>query len=285
MANKAKASSKLLGLLLIFFIIVISATVIAISAFQAKSATLTKSVKFIIPKGQSVSAISQRLYDEGLIRSRLAFRFLAYKDKLQSKIQAGSFELSASMSLMEIAKTLTRGTNDLWITIPEGWRREEIAQSLAKQDLDEFDEAEFLRLTTGLEGQLFPDTYLVPKSITSPALVNLFTNTFNTKVKSALASQIAASDLDLKQILTLASLVQRESAGDEEMALVAGILYNRLEIAMPLQIDATLQYAKGYDRSKDSWWSPPLAVDKELNSPYNTYQNPGLPPAPIANPG
>lgn len=280
-----KKSQKIFSFFLIALIILISVVVMAISSFQAKSPTLTKSVKFVIPKGQSISMISQRLYDEGLIRSQLAFRALAYKDNLQTKIQAGSFELAASMNLKEIASVLTRGTDDLWLTIPEGYRREQIAESLARQDLTDFDEAEFLQLTEGLEGQLFPDTYLVPKSISNQALVNLLKNTFTSKVSSGLASELAASDMTLNEVLTFASLVQRESAKDLEMPLIAGVIQNRLDVGMALGIDATLQYIKGYDAKENTWWPHALSADKELDSLYNTYKYPGLPPAPICNSG
>ena len=83
----------------------------------------------------------------------------------------------------------------------------------------------------------------------------------------------------------LASIVEREAREPEQMRHVAGILLNRLEIGMALQVDATLQYVKGYDQARKTWWAPPTAADKQLSSPYNTYENPGLPPGPISNPG
>ncbi|HNV44959.1 endolytic transglycosylase MltG [Candidatus Woesebacteria bacterium] len=285
MKNSPKKPRSFFYFLLIFVIIVISGWAIFISLLQAPNSSDQSTVTFIIPKGEATQNIAQRLKAEGLIRSPLAFRLALYQQGKQTSIQAGSFKLSPSMSVSELTQVLTKGTDDLWITIPEGWRREEIAASLVKQDLSEFDEQEFLVLTDGLEGQLFPDTYLVPKASTTASIVNLLVNTFESKVLTALAEDLASSQLDLNQILTLASLVQRESANEQDMPLIAGILFNRLEINMPLQVDATLQYVKGYSVAEQTWWSNPVAADKNLASAFNTYQNPGLPPQPICNPG
>ncbi len=285
MNNSPKKPPYFMYFLLIFLIIVISGLTICLSLLRAPNSSDQSTVTFVIPKGQATQNIAQRLRAEGLIRSPLAFRLALYQQGKQTSIQAGSFKLSPSMSVRELIQVLSNGTDDLWITVPEGWRREEIAASLVKQDLSEFDEQEFFVLTDGLEGQLFPDTYLVPKASSTASIVNFLINTFESKVLTALAEDLANSQLDLNQVLTLASLVQRESANDQEMPLIAGILFNRLEIDMPLQVDATLQYIKGYSVAEQSWWSNPVAADKNLNSAFNTYQNPGLPPQPICNPG
>jgi UPF0755 protein len=280
-----KKIPKLLLLIIISFFILIGVVITISSLFEAKSLSNPQKVRFVIPKGQAVTIIAQRLEAEKLIKSAWAFRLAIYKNHLTNKIQAGSFELSANMSTWEIAQALTVGTNDLWITLPEGWRREEIAESLAKQGLPFFSADEFLELSKGLEGQLFPDTYLVPREIDAEQLLSLLQNTFNNKVTHALSAVLAKNQLSLNEVLTLASLVQRESALDSEMPLVAQILLNRLAIQMPLQVDATLQYIKGFNQVSGTWWSTPLADDKKLDSLYNTYKYAGLPPGPICNPG
>lgn len=241
--------------------------------------------RFVIPKGQAVSVIAKRLQEAGLIKQAWAFRIVVQVQDLGNAIQAGSFELSPTMSVWQVAHALTVGTDDVWITLPEGWRREEIAESISKQELPNFDTAVFLDLTKGLEGQLFPDTYLVSREVSTATVVSLLQTTFENKIVKGLAKELAASSLSLNELLTLASLVQRESAHDAEMPLVAQILLNRLEIGMPLQVDASLQYSKGYSQTEASWWSTPLAVDKQLASSYNTYMHAGLPPGPIASPG
>ncbi|MBD3279371.1 MAG: endolytic transglycosylase MltG [Candidatus Pacebacteria bacterium] len=253
--------------------------------FQPVDQSNLKTQRFVIPKGQTVKTIGQRLQQAGLIKNPYVFLLAVQSKDWQTKLQSGTFELSPSMSVWQIARELTQGTNDLWVTIPEGWRREELAQSLAEQDLTHFNEAEFLELTTGLEGQLFPDTYLVPKEMSTQTLVNLLLNTFEKKVSQNLASEIEQADHDLTALLTMASIVEREARGQEQMQMVADILWRRLELGMPLQVDATLQYIKGYHETQQTWWAPPTAADKKLDSPFNTYLYPGLPPRPICNPG
>lgn len=277
---------------LCFLVVLILLACLAGSLFQAKSRGDQQSIRFVIPKGQALSIIASRLEDEGLIKSKWAFRLAVYKNDLANKIQAGSFELTPDKNTWEIAQALTMGTDDTWVTLPEGWRREEIAESLSEQGLNSFNVEEFLNLSKGLEGQLFPDTYLVPREITSAQFVSLLKNTFTNKVVSALNEEISASQMSLNEILTLASLIQRESGGEDkdsqeqEMALVAQILLNRLKIGMPLQIDATMQYAKGSsNQDPTDWWPTALADDKKIDSLYNTYKYAGLPPGPICNPG
>lgn len=236
-------------------------------------------VRFVVRPGESVTSIANRLEENGLVRNALVFRITARALEIEKSIQAGSFELRASDSTQEIAQALTKGTQDTWITLPEGLRSEEIAEIVASNDtLSVFSKEEFLEASQGLEGTLYPDTYLVPSAITAPTLVSLLTNTFENKA-AALDSELTADEL------VLASLIQREARTPAQMQLVSGILHNRISIGMPLQVDATLQYAKGQDPDTGKWWNTPLGVDRQLDSPFNTYQNPGLPPRPIANPG
>lgn len=278
-------------LLGIFVLLVLGALATAgfvYTLFQPVNSTQTELQRFTVPKGQAISVIGQRLTDQGLIKHPLVFRFIVQQQNLQNQIQAGSFEVSPAMSPAEIAQVLTEGTDDVWITVVEGWRVEEIADMLERQDLPEFDKDAFLLEATKLEGYLYPDTYLVPKLATSETLLNLFTTTFELKIEQALADEIAAAEAEgksLEEAVIMASLLEREAQGFEDMQHVAGILQNRLDIDMALQVDATMQYVNGYDPIQDSWWVPPTAADKQLDSPYNTYQVTGLPPAPIANPG
>ncbi len=273
------------GVFIAFVLLLAAAIAVIGSQFQPVSSTPQPKVKFVIPKGQAVSVIAQNLKEEGLIRQPLAFRLEVKRNGLEDKIQAGSFEVSPSMSLSEIADTLTTGTNDLWVTLLEGWRREEIADYLDEQELPSFDKETFLEISASSEGMLFPDTYLVPRETTAEQLFSLFTNTFERKITQGLAEEIKASEHDFDDVLVMASIVEREARGLTQMKEVAGILWYRLEIGMPLQADATLQYAKGYNKNEEKWWSVPLGADRQLQSQFNTYTNPGLPPHPISNPG
>lgn len=274
----------LLSLLLLVLLGAVATGVVAwwlISPIQADSQQL-KTV--VVPRGASITAIGQKLTEQGLVRSPLVFRLAVAYLGVGTQLQAGSFELSPAQNVFSLAQDLTQGTQDIWVTIPEGWRTEQIAEYL-QQELDQFDSKTFIELAKPQEGFLYPDTYLVPRQMTAQQMIELLTMTFDKRVLSELGDQFDRTQLSVEEVVTLASLVQRESVGSVEMPLVASVMLNRLEIGQALQIDATLQYVKGYNSTTQSWWSPPLAADKALDSAYNTYQNPGLPPAPIANPG
>lgn len=245
----------------------------------------TSKTQFAIPRGQAVSIIAERLKGKGLIRSSMMFRLVIKQQGLENNLQAGSFQISPNMTPAQIALKLTQGTNDVWVTIFEGWRREQVAASLAEHDLDFFDPQEFLDLTVGQEGRIFPDTYLFAKESTAATIYGVIQSNFEKKVKLGLEDEIKQSERSFNEALIMASIVEREARGAQEMQHVAGILWNRYDIGMALQADATLQYAKGYNEQAQSWWEPPTGVDKKLNSLFNTYLHPGLPPHPVSNPG
>lgn len=256
---------------------------------------------FVIKKGENLTSIAQYLKKENLVRSSLAFRILVLAEGLTGKIQAGSFQLAPTMPAREIAKTLTRGTLDIWLTFPEGWRREEFGRRLVA-NLPDFDYQEFLHLTEGKEGFLFPDTYLIPKEAEPTRVVGIFEANFEEKALPLLRDETEARGLDSRQIVILASIVEREVRQSTDRPLVAGILVKRWENDWPLQADATLQYALANVSCRPpsasggggeipeqafecDWWPKISKKDKQIDSPYNTYQFRGLPPAPICNPG
>lgn len=281
---------KVIKALLIFLVVVIAISAVAGGIFvnsllQPVNPTASEKTRFVVPKGQAIGTIGQRLTDAGLIKNMWVFRILVKQEQAESKIQAGSFLLSASMTPAQIIREMTKGTDDVWITLLEGWRREEMAESLAKMDLPNFDQQEFLDLTKDQEGYLFPDSYLVSKGIDTQGVVDVLSSTFDKKVKVGLADEIKASGKSLNELVTMASLLEREAKGAQQMKTVSGILWNRVGIGMALNVDATLQYIKGYDKVQQAWWTPPLSIDKERTSPFNTYTNAGIPPSPICNPG
>lgn len=244
---------------------------------------------FVVKKGESLSSVAFRLQDEGLIRSGAAFKLLGRMQDLEDKIQAGSFRLKPSQSLEEIIDFLTQGTQDIWLTFPEGWRKEEFARRLAS-NLANFDQEEFLNLAANHEGELFPDTYLLPREASASAVFQFLENNFQKRFDEDLVKQANQAGLSQKEVLILASLVEREAKHGGDRALVAGILLKRLEANWPLQVDATLQYALAEKRCLPTsvdcdWWVTPTATDKKIDSPYNTYIYKGLPPTPICNPG
>jgi len=255
-------------------------------ALQPAAADASESKTFTIAPGTSTTAIANKLESEGLIRSAYAFKFVVWKDKLATKIQAGSFQLTASDHPGEIATALTQGTEDVWVTIREGLRATEIGE-LLDQELANFDSNsdDFAELCLENEGYLFPETYLVPKEYSTASMCNYLRAQFDLTLTDEWLSEIESQGWTLREIVTLASIIEREARNPADMKVVSGILRNRLEIGMPLQVDATLQYAKGYNENTKSWWSSPTAADKAVDSPYNSYTNTGLTPGPISNPG
>lgn len=280
---------KILKIFIVFLLLIVlgvlSAGFYVTEQLKPADPSKTERTAFAIPKGQSISGIGKRLQDAGLIRNANVFRFVVWQQRLGQKIQAGSFLISPSMSTTEVAHQLTLGTNDVWIKVLEGWRREEIADMLAEQSLPNFDKQEFLTLTKNDEGYLFPDSYLVRKDADAQSIRAVLHDTFEKKITRGLAAEIKNSSHDFHDVVTMASIVQREARDFDQMKIVASILWNRQQLNMALNADSTLQYMKGYDPIQHTWWPEPLQDDKAKVSPYNTYLNPGLPPAPIANSG
>ena len=236
---------------------------------------------FVVKKGENITSISNRLEEAGLIKNRIAFKLLLYRMGITNKIQAGDFRLSASMPSRQLADQLTHGAIDVWVTLPEGLRREEIGLLIVKA-LPDFDYDLFLELTAVKEGQLFPDTYLFPKDIAPETVVKILTDTFTAKFNPDMTAQSAQIGLTPDEVVTLASIIEREAKHSPDRAIVAGILLKRLSAGWPLQVDATIQYALG---RPENWWPVVVKADLAVKSPYNTYLNKDLPPAPICNPG
>ncbi|MGB9879862.1 MAG: endolytic transglycosylase MltG, partial [Anaerolineae bacterium] len=188
------------------------------------------------------------------------------------------------------------------VTIREGLRAEEIAHLLATEGL--VDQEEFIRLVRDdtfhydflrdrpetapktLEGFLFPDTYEFPVNITATALIDTMLQNFDRRVTIEMRKQALDQGLTLFQVLTLASIVEREAVVPEERPIIASVYLNRLRRGIYLEADPTVQYAKGYDPQTGSWW-PHLSLEelRAVDSPFNTFIHPGLPPGPICNPG
>lgn len=241
-------------------------------------------IVFVVNPGEGISSISKRLESEHLIRNRYVFYLEVKRLNLEKQVQAGDFRLKQSMGTDEIAKNLTFGMLDVWVQIIEGVRSEEIAAQL--KDKFEGYNASWATKLKEQEGYLFPDTYLIPKNADITDITNLLTSTF-AKRTATLKAQPNKNGLSFSQSVILASIVEREAPGNEtDRKLVAAVLLNRYKLGMPLQADATVQYALGYSQAEKTWWRKNVTqTDLQLNSPYNTYKVAGLPPFPIANPG
>ncbi len=251
--------------------------------------------RFVITKGASASQIGNKLKEEGLIKSSLVFKIYVQVSGNSDKIQAGEYRLPTNLSLPELVATLLRGPLEVWVTIPEGLRREEIVErfiqalSLVGEEAKMFQD-KFLLISNNKEGFLFPDTYLFPKSASASAVVKKMLNTFDKRVDSQIERDLRNKDMGLNEMVILASIVERETGTETEKPIIAGILLKRLEENWPLQADAAVQYAVAsakcrMSNAKCDWWQLLDKDDLAISSGYNTYKFKGLPPSPIANPG
>lgn len=236
---------------------------------------------FTVEQNVGVKAIAEELKHDGLIKNPTLFYLYVKQSGLDKKIQAGDFRLSPSMSSKQIAKSLTKGMLDILVTIPEGKRASEIA-AILKEKIPTYDPSWDAKLQEN-EGYLFPDTYFLPHNVSIDTIITTLRSTFDERMKSVDTSRTTLSQ---EQLVILASMIEREAKHAEDRPLISSVMHNRLAIGMPLQIDATIQYALGYDQVEQTWWKKGLTTtDLKIVSPYNTYTNPGLPPTPICSPG
>lgn len=243
---------------------------------------------FTISLTNSKSDIVDKLKSQGLIKNTFAFN-LASKLKGSKDIQAGGYYLSKDMDIWQMLQHFSSGPEMKWVTVPEGLRKEEIGQRLQKaldwsdQDLIDWNEKYTAMKFDYLEGVYFPDTYLIPVSDKPIDVAKRFTNHFN-EVFAPYFQKFQDKDMLWTTGLRFASVIQREAASKTDMPLISGILWNRLDQNMKLELDATVQYARG--ETSTGWWAPIKASDiTDIDSPYNTYEYEGLPPHPICNPG
>lgn len=262
-----------------FLALLVTVTIVALLGFwwysteilPANSANSTK-VSFIVAQAEPASQVVTDLAARGLIKSAFVGKIYLRLSGIGPKIQAGSYMISADEPMQTILFELTSGPADVWVTIPEGFRREQIADRLTAKlagPNGQFDSASFVIKTASLEGRLFPDTYLIPASATADQIITMLTANFAKKVGNVTQDQ-----------LVLASLIEREAKADAERPIIAGIITTRLEAGAALDIDATIQYAMGTTRD---WW--PQVYSTKLASLFNTYLHAGLPPRAICNPG
>jgi UPF0755 protein len=237
---------------------------------------------FIVKDGEGVREISNNLKAKGLIKDPIVFFLYTRMMGLDKQIQAGDFRLNPAMNMSQVASNLTHGTLDIWVTIPEGLRAEEIADIL-KTKVPNYNES-WRAVLDANEGYLFPDTYLIPRDADVNTIVNLMRGNFDKKYASVKDSK--TTTLTDAQTITLASIIEREAMFAQDRPLVASVFINRLNIGMALGSDPTVMYALGYQGDTKTWWKKDLTADDLLiNSPYNTRKNAGLPPTAISNPG
>ena len=244
-------------------------------------------VQFVVHPDESMDQVADELHSEGFIRSRTIFSIVIHTLGVGRPIIPGGYNLSAQMDIWTLAGALLQPPPMVFFTFPPGWRKEQIADKLVKTlgwtpaQKDEWLTVDTAPSTSFVEGVYYPDTYLIPSGASPAYVANMFITRFQ-QVFAPYASEAQQQGIPWTEVVTLASMLEREAAGAEDMPLIAGIMLNRLHDNMALQIDATLQYAKG---TEGNWWPVPTSADKSLQSPFNTYLHTGLPPHAIAEPG
>ena len=261
------------------------------------------SVTFIVETGETAVGIAERLEGLQLITDANLFRrFLQYHG-LDASLEAGEYQLRRNMTMREIAEALQHSrTVEVIITIPEGWRAEQVADLLTAENImdgsvflaavrqgDVVDHALLADRPPGatLEGYLFPETYRLPAQATPEDLLTRMLDTMQARLPIGWEGMASAQGLTLYKVLTLAAIVEREAVVPEERPLIANVYLNRIQQGMYLNADPTVQYAMGYQPETGQWWKTPVTLEEyeNVNSPFNTYLYPGLPPGPIASPG
>jgi UPF0755 protein len=265
---------------------------------------------FKIAPGETAAMVSERLLDQGLITDSNLFRLYMRYYGIDQRLAAGDFEVAPNMTMPEIAQRLQRArVQEIAVTIPEGMRAEEVADLLNVKSIMDGDA--FLALVRGgsasakamgdypflpdsltsLEGYLFPDTYRLPARATPADLIRRMLDNFGQRVTPDVLLPASQAGRNVSQVIILASIVEREALRADERPLIASVYWNRVSGACSaetggayLQADPTVQYAAG--RPGEWWWKPPsVEAYQEIQSPFNTYLRPGLPPAPISSPG
>jgi UPF0755 protein len=256
---------------------------------------------FEVEMGESVNSIAFRLQEMEIIRNSNAFRLYLIYAGLDKSIQAGKYQLSPALNAIQIARRMQDATpSEVTFQILPGWRLDEIAAALPTSGL-QFTPESFLKVARrpdasilpagfpnlkSLEGFILPGEYHLKRDIPLEAFLVTVLQQFDEQVPQDMRDAYKQHGLKLTEAVALASMVQREAMVEDEQPIIASVFYNRLAEGMRLESDPTVQFALGYNKKQATWWTNPLSSDDlQIDSPYNTYLNGGLPPGPICNPG
>lgn len=266
---------------------------------QKSDVTAGQQVEVTIPEGATTAAIADQLFEADVIADVKDFKKAAKAKGVDSALKPRTYQLVTLMDTDELLTTLSEGPGvyGTKLVVPEGTRLEELAATVEEElkiPADDFlaqarnasayeEDYPFVAdaYDGSLEGFLFPKTYDVPEGADADAVIRMMLDQFETELADAGLSTDGANDLSLAEIVTIASMIEGETSDPDELATVSSVIYNRLDQGIALQIDATVVYALGDDYSGGAVTYDDLEVD----SPYNTYQNAGLPPGPINSPG
>lgn len=246
----------------------------------------------------SVGYVAKQLKDAGIIKYKGLFELYCSVSHAKTKIDPGTYELSTNYDYRALVKKMQVGSGAMVttkVTIPEGYTMEQIFHKLEDENVCSYDDLmdaaanysynySFIDQSMQgdakrLEGFLFPDTYEFYQGMQASSAINKFLENFHDRITAEMLEKADERGMTMQEVVTVASMIEKEAANDDERAMIAAVIYNRIEAGMPLQIDSTIMYV--LPEHKDV-----LTVeDTKIDSPYNTYQNKGLPPTPIANPG
>jgi UPF0755 protein len=264
----------------IIFVLFLSAFTFSLVSSCRNTNEAEENIEINIRKGEGVAVIAQYLKEKKLILSKTLFLFLTEITKSQNKLKAGLYSFSKKDGVFKILKSLKNGSKNLLrITVPEGNNIKQTAEIISRVlpiNKDKFIEIAQL---DNLEGYLMPETYLVNSNMSEKDLIVMMRNEFEKKLSADMRQKAAEIKKSLKDIIILASIVEKEAVKAEERPIIASVFYNRLDKGIPLQSCATVLYAMGITKEKLS------IEDTKFESPYNTYIHYGLPPSPICSPG
>ncbi len=275
-------------------------------ALNSPAGTSAEMLSFDIRPGETADIIAGHLKQAGLLEDEELFvRYVQYAG-IDHQLEAGSYRLNPQMSIRMLASVLTEARiQEVEIRFLNGWRIAEMVEYLKATRPANIDPQEFALIAEGraghelsdyeflssrpagasLEGYLFPGRYRIPVDIDAPYLIDLMLDEFDRQISEGLRTSYETSGLTIHDAVTLASIIEKETTVEGEMPLMASVYLNRLKSDTLLQADPTVQFARGFDEESGSWWKSPLdAADLSVDSPYNTYIYPGLPPGPITNP-
>lgn len=235
----------------------------------------------IVQRGAAFDDIASQLAQAHVIGSAVVFRAVARMRHVDSDVHAGAYTFPPHQSADEVLRALLSSGAQVaaWVTIPEGFTAAQIAQRLQDAGIGHADDTSRAFAQLHAEGYLFPDTYLVPLDATPDSVAKQMMTEFAKELPTDARARAKALGISVAQGVTVASLIEREAKADSDRPLIAGVIYNRLHLKMPLQIDATIEYALPAHKAALSF------ADLKIDSPYNTYLHEGLPPTPIANAG
>ncbi len=293
------APKKRIGLLAVLFILLIVITFMGIKASNQQYLPVDPNnktpVDIYIPADVGARQVATILEENQVIRSHKAFLSYCRKEKLDTRLKPGHYSFNRSQTLAQIAHSIAEGqVVKLKVTIPEGYTVREIGDMLVEKQVcsqEAWQEAikadypyDFLKNVPAsnkyrLEGFLFPDTYYIEEDTTSHEIINMMLQNFARVWENDFAGQAQAKNMDIYETIILASLIEEEAMHDDERRTISGVIHNRLRDGMYLQLCPTVLYC--FDQKKTVLND----ADLDVESPYNTYRHPGLPPGPISNPG